>query len=278
MVTFWKPIGSLFSFSLDHDYASHIILIIPISLFFIYRKRTEIFSIVKTAPVPGILLFLTGSTFLWLSLTVAASPLRGNGLSLITLAIVILWISAFIFTYGTRSFARALFPLLFLLLLVPIPEVAVDRIIFFLQAGSAAVAYALLRMLSIPVFKQEFILRMPNLDIEVAKECSGIRSSLALLVTALILGELVLRSAWRKALWVLSIVPILIFKNGVRIVTLCLLTIYVNPGFLHGWLHTSGGIVFNLLGLAMLFPVLKALRKSELRRDRALQAVPQARP
>ena len=147
-------------------------------------------------------------------------------------------------------------------LLVPIPEVAVDKIIFFLQAGSAAVAYALLRMLSIPVFKQEFILRMPNLDIEVAKECSGIRSSLALLVTALILGELVLRSAWRKALWVLSIVPILIFKNGVRIVTLCLLTIYVNPGFLHGWLHTSGGIVFYLLGLAMLFPVLNALRKS----------------
>jgi exosortase/archaeosortase family protein len=98
------------------------------------------------------------------------------------------------------------------------------------------------------------------------------------LVTALILGELVLRSAWRKAIWVLSIVPILIFKNGVRIVTLSLLTIYVDPGFLHGWLHMSGGILFYLLGLAILFPILNALRTSERGPDRALQNVPQSRP
>ncbi len=278
LVGYWKPLSGLVSFSLSQDYASHIILIIPISAFLIYRKRTEIFFTVKTIPLPGILLFLAANIFLCLALRRAESQLHGNGLSLVTLAIVLIWISAFIFFYGTRAFYRALFPLLFLLLLVPIPETAVDKIIVFLQAGSAAVAYDLLRLLSIPVLKQGFILRMPNLDIEVAKECSGIRSSLALLVTALVLGELVLRSAWRKALWVLSIVPILIFNIGVRIVTLCLLTMYVYPGFLHGWLHTSGGILFYLLGLAILFPILNALRKSEGRGDRSLQSASQARP
>ena len=278
VVAFWKPLADLFSFSLSRDYASHIILIIPISAYFIFRKRTEIFSAAKTAPVPGILIFLAGNVVLWLALRRAESPLHDNGLSLSTLAIVVIWISAFIIFYGTPAFYRALFPLLFLLLLVPLPDIAVDKIIFLLQAGSAAVAYGLLRLLSIPVLKQGFILRMPNLDIEVATECSGIRSSVALLVTALVLGEFVLRSAWRKALWVLSIVPILILKNGVRIVTLCLLTMYVDRSFLHGWLHTSGGILFYLLGLAILFPILKALRKSEGRGDGTLQRVPQARP
>jgi exosortase/archaeosortase family protein len=95
------------------------------------------------------------------------------------------------------------------------------------------------------VLKQGFILRLPTLDIEVAKQCSGIRSSLALLITVLIVGNFVLRSAWRKALLVLSILPILIFKNGVRIVAVSLLSIYVNRRFLHEWLHTSGGIVFT---------------------------------
>jgi exosortase/archaeosortase family protein len=97
----------------------------------------------------------------------------------------------------------------------------------------------------------------------VAKQCSGIRSSLALLITVLILGHFVFRSAWRKALLVTSIVPILILKNGVRIVAVALLSIYVNRRFLHGWLHTSGGIVFYLLGLALLIPIIAALRKTE---------------
>jgi exosortase len=154
---------------------------------------------------------------------------------------------------------------LFLLLLVPIPEIAIEKITFFLQAGSAAVAYGLLRVFSVPVFKQGFILRLPNLDIEVAKQCSGIRSSMALLITVLIVGEFVLRSAWRKTLLVLSIVPILIFKNGVRIVSVSLLSIYVNRRFLHGWLHTSGGIVFYVLGLVVLIPIIAVLRKSEAR-------------
>ena len=277
IVAFWKPLSSLFSFSLNHYYASHIISILPISAYFIYRKRTEIFSTVKTAPLLGTVLFLAGAFFVWLSIMRTESPLHGDGLSVATFAMVVIWISAFIFFYGTRSFYRGLFPLLFLFFLMPIPEIAIDKIIFFLQAGSAAVAYALLRLLSIPVLKQGFVLRMPDLAIEVAKECSGIRSSMALLITALVIGELVVCTAWKKALWVLSIVPILIFKNGVRIVTLCLLTIYVNPGFLHGWLHTSGGILFYLLGLAILFPILNVLRKSEDQARRALQTNPRER-
>jgi exosortase len=265
VAVFWKPLRSLFSFSLTRDYASHIILIVPVSAYLTYLKRTEIFSTVKTGVIPGSILFLTGTILWWLAEKSAVSPLRDNQLSLITLAIVVIWISGFIFCYGTRAFAMNRFPLLFLLLLVPFPEIAIEKITFLLQTGSAAVAYGLLRLFSVPVLKQGFILRLPTLDIEVAKQCSGIRSSLALLITVLILSQFVLRTAWRKALLVLSIVPILILKNGVRIVAVSLLSIYVNRSFLHGWLHTSGGIVFYFLGLAILTPIVTALRKSERR-------------
>jgi len=261
----WKPLRTLFSFSLTHDYASHVTLIIPVSAYLIYLKRSEIFFTVRTGPLPGSVLFLTGTILWWFVENFAASTFRDNELSLVILAIVIIWISGFVFFYGPHAFARGRFPLLFLLLLVPIPAIAIEKIIFILQAGSSAVAYGLLRLFSVPVLKQGFILQLPTLDIEVAKQCSGIRSSLALLITVLIVGDFVLRSAWRKALLVLSIVPILIFKNGVRIVAVCLLSIYVNRGFLHGWLHTSGGIVFYLLGLAILIPIVTALRKSERR-------------
>ena len=263
VAVFWMPLKTLLSFSLSRDYASYIVLIIPVSAYFIYLKRNEIFSAMRTGVVPGSILFLVGGVLWWLAGKSPAFSVHENQLSLVTLAIVVIWIAAFILCYGTRAFAVARFPLLFLLLLVPIPEFAIEKITFFLQAGSAAVAYGLLRLLSVPVLKQGFILRLPNLDIEVAKQCSGIRSSMALLISVLILSQFVLRSGWRKALLILSILPILILKNGVRIVSVTLLSIYVDRRFMHGWLHTSGGIVFYFLGLVILIPIVIALRKSE---------------
>jgi exosortase len=262
-LVFYVPLRKLTSFSLTYDYGSYIIFIIPVSSYLIYQKRHEIFSRVHIDLSTGSVLFLAGIILWWFAARYLPPSPPNISFSLVVLAIVIIWLAGFIFCYGAGAFAIGSFPLLFLLLLVPIPDVLIEKIIFLLQAGSAAVAYGLLRLLGVPVFKQGFILRLPTLDIEVAKECSGIRSSLGLLITILLVGEFTLRSGWRRLLLTFSTVPVLIVKNGVRIVAICLLSIYVDRGFLHGWLHTSGGIVFYMLGLAMLVPILTALRKSE---------------
>jgi exosortase len=264
-LVFWVSIRNLIAFSLAHDYASHVLLIAPLSIFLIYLRRREIFSIQvgsnrRTTIIAGSGLFLLGLSFLLAS---KCQPLSAEKLSLEILALVVLWISAFVFCYGTESFIKARFPLLFLLLLVPFPEFIIQRTIFALQVGSSDVAYGLLRILNVPVLKEGFILRLPMVSLEVAKECSGIRSSIALLVTMLVAAEFALRSPWSKMLLVVAIIPILVIKNGVRIVTIYLLAAYVDPAFLHGWLHTSGGIVFYVLGLVALIPVTVLLRRWE---------------
>ena len=260
---FWKPLANLIAFSLSHDYASHIILIVPVSAVLVYLKRDQIFSTVRADPIAGSGLFLAGMIVWWLAERRVDASVQGNELTLVSLAIVVVWFSGFVFWYGLRAFARAAFPLFFLLLLVPIPERLVEGLILFLQAGSATVAYWILRMLDVSVFKEGFVLRFPTIDIEVAKECSGIRSSLALLISTLLAGEFVLRSGWRRFLLVLSIIPIVIAKNSVRIVTLSLLGIYVDKRFMHSWLHTSGGFLFYILGLLALVPVMVLLKRGE---------------
>lgn len=262
---FWVPIRNVIAFSLAHDYASHILLIAPLSIFLVYLKRQQIFTVQpdpnrKKTIIAGSGLFLLGLLFLLAS---QYQPVSAEKLSLEILLLVVLWISAFIFCYGTESFSKARFPLLFLLLLVPFPEFVIDRAIFALQVGSSDVAYGLLRILNVPVLKEGFILRLPIINLEVAKECSGIRSSIALLVTMLVAAEFALRSPWRKVLLVVAIIPILVIKNGARIATIYLLAAYLNPAFLHGWLHTSGGVVFYLLGLIALIPVTALLRRWE---------------
>ena len=104
---------------------------------------------------------------------------------------------------------------------------------------------------------------LPKFVIEIADECSGIRSSIALLLTSLMVGHMFLRTWWKKALLVAAIFPMAMLKNGIRIVSLSLLASYVDPGFLTGQLHHDGGIVFFLLSLALLAPLFLLLCRSD---------------
>ena len=262
-VVFWTALKSLIDFAQTFDYGSHIVLVVPVSAFLIYSRSRVIFSHAQFDFFPGSIGLLAVAILAWAA---HFYPLLGrDSLSVEILALVVLWLSGFLLCYGLHAFRAARFPLLFLLLLVPFPEFLVEKVIFFLQAGSTTVALWLLRVLQVPVFREGFILRLPGLDLEVAKQCSGIRSSLALLITTLLVSDLVLHSVWKKSLLVSSILPILILKNGIRIVTLSLLAIYVDRGFLHGWLHTSGGVVFYLLGVLALIPIAIMLRTCEAR-------------
>ena len=117
----------------------------------------------------------------------------------------------------------------------------------------------------VPVSQDGFFLTIPTLTLEVAKECSSIRSSLMLVLTSMVLAQLQLRSFWRKALVVAVAVPLSVAKNGLRIFTIAMLGTKVDRGFLTGKLHHHGGVVFLLLALLLVFLLLWILRKTEHR-------------
>jgi exosortase len=104
---------------------------------------------------------------------------------------------------------------------------------------------------------------LPGVDIEVAEQCSGIRSCTSLFIAGLRASYLLLHAAGTRILFSLLTIPIAIFKNGVRIVTLSWLGVYVDQGFLHGKLHQYGGLPVSVLALGILAPVVLALRRLE---------------
>jgi exosortase len=184
--------------------------------------------------------------------------------SLMTFSVFLFWTGAFIFFYGPRAFRIAVFPLLFLAFMIPIPSVLIDNIIYALQVASAEVTYLLFQILGLPVARGGCVFQLPGISIEVAKQCSGIRSSLALFIISILAAYLFLHSSWRRAILIFSILPIAVLKNGIRIVTLSLLAIYVDGKFLTGgFLHKSGGFVFYIFALALLGLLIWVLRKSE---------------
>jgi exosortase len=106
---------------------------------------------------------------------------------------------------------------------------------------------------------------LPDITIEVARECSGIRSSIALALTCLAGSYLLLRKGWLRAALVLAVIPVAVVKNAIRIATLSLLAVHVDPGFLFGRLHHDGGFVFFGIGLGMLFCALRLFQRLERR-------------
>jgi exosortase len=136
-------------------------------------------------------------------------------------------------------------------------------VIYLLQAGSAWITAGLFDLAGVPTLRDGFVFHLPSVTIEIAKECSGIRSSIAVLIIALLLVHFGLQSFWKKSLFIVCALFVMILKNGIRIASLTLLAMYVDPGFLTGKLHHEGGVVFFLVGLAFLIPVLCLLRRSE---------------
>ena len=258
-VLFASSLRSLFHFAMEHSVGFHTLLVIPVSTYLVYRNRREIFSLPRAGFISA---FCSLTVFIGVLLFHEVSR-QSSAVSLQILELVTMWVCAFVFFYGLHALWRARSAVLFLFVLIPIPNVLAERIIVFLQERSADVALWLFRICRVPVFREGLVLHVPTLDLAVAEQCSGIRSSMVLFVTIFILGEFVLRSFWSKSFLIVAVIPIVIFKNGLRIVTVSLLTIYMNRGFLHGWLHQSGGIVFYLLGLAILVVIAKLLRTAE---------------
>ena len=263
MAMFFHPLKELMGLLFKSELYSHIILIPIVSGYFIYLKRRIIFSEIEYSYRPGITVITIGMILYFIGTGQGINLNQNDHLALMIFSANILLIGGVVLFYGIKSFRFAVFPLLFLFFLTPIPTIAVEKLITLLQIGSTEATYGFFKLTGVPVLREGFTFNLPGMSIEVAKQCSGIRSSIALFITSIIAGQLFLQTGWKKVILVLSIFPVTIFKNGLRIVTLSLLGTYVDPRILSSELHKSGGIPFFFVALALLMPILWGLRKTE---------------
>jgi exosortase len=273
LAIWWGPLTSSFSLALTDEQYTHILLILPVSLVLIFFDRKPDWK--SPAPFAGssvklgsvLLVIAALMTFLVRSRASTLTP--DVQLSLNMLSLVLWWIAAVILCFGTAAFQRALFPLCFLFWMVPFPDFVLNPVVSLLQQGSAASARFLFIAAGVPVEQRGMLLHIPDLTVEVARECSSIRSSSMLLVTTMVLAQMLLRSSWRKILVIAVAIPISVAKNGLRIFAIAMLATRIDPGFLTGRFHRQGGIIFFLVALAAIFLLLWIERRAENHREKS---------
>lgn len=285
VLVFRTPLTTLISLGLgsghEADQYSQIAVMPLICFYLVFRKRRRIFADVAWSFAYGFIVLGFGVA---LFLTTKLIPFEFDQHNLFILpmiALVVLILGSFLIFFGTQSFRQARFALLTLILMIPFPTWLLDRTISFLQQGSAAVTTFLLNLTPMPFVREGLVFHLPtNLNIFIADDCSGIRSSIALLIASLVASDVFLQKGWSKLALNLAVLPLSLFKNGFRIATLSLLSVYVDRGFMFSDLHRDGGIVFYLIACAVLTVFLWRLWKLErktLPKIASLSSIPNAK-
>ena len=161
---------------------------------------------------------------------------------------------------GREVLRAAAFPAAFLIFMVPISTGLAASVETWLKYASADVAYWMIDMTRTPIYRDGLVFHMPGLVVEVAQECSGIRSSLVLLIAAVLAGYLLLDQPWKRVVLVLLVIPLGVLRNGFRILTITWLTVNVDARVIESPLHHRGGPIFFVVSLVVLFALVFLLR------------------
>lgn len=260
---YWMAWVELVKLSLSNENYSHVLLVPVVSAWLLWRRRDQ-FSVSEgpSSRLAAAIFFSAGA-----GAYVAGWILPNSHLSLWMLSLVLVWVAGLVLAFGAAAARIAAFALAYLVFLVPPPDSVLQLLIGWLQRASAEVTHWLFQLIGVPVYRDGLVFSLPNLTIEVARECSGIRSSICLLLVTLVAAHLLLKRNLSRLVLVAFTIPIAVVKNGLRIVTLSMLSIYVDPRFIQGEMHRQAGLFFFVVAVGMILLISGILQRMEMRHD-----------
>ncbi len=272
---FARPLYALGQYSLHSEFFSYILLIPVISLYLIWLKRADLPGQAGVswkwggAAALGGLALLIG--FEWAGHS-GWRPPREDYLTLMTASFLLFLVAGCLTFFGSAVLRVIAFPIAFLAFMVPMPSAMLDWTESFFQHTSAAAAGGFLAAAGMPVFRDDLRLDLPGFSLVIAPECSGIHSTMVLLITSVLAGHLFLRSGWKRALLVIVVVPLAILRNGFRVFVVGELCVRISHDMINSPIHRKGGPIFFALSLIPFFALLLILRKSELPGSKTVDA------
>jgi exosortase C (VPDSG-CTERM-specific) len=268
MAAFARPLLALVNYAAGSELYSYILLVPFVSAYLLYLRRDQLpknygidlpLAIVTLTAGLGVLVLIY-----WLDF-VRQRPSDNDRLALLSLSFLCFLAAGGFFFFGRGWMRAAAFPLAYLIFMVPMPDAMADALETASKYASAEVANLFFHLSGTPFLRAGVIFQLPNITIEVAQECSGIRSSWVLLMTSILAANLFLKTPWRRFALVAFVIPLAILRNGFRILVIGLLCVNVGPQMIHSLIHRRGGPLFFMLSLIPFFLLLWWLRKGDVR-------------
>jgi len=248
VAVYWQVFVRLIdAWIVDGNY-SHGWLIIPIAAYFAWERRDALRATPMAPSWVGLLVFGFG-------ILVLLAGLIGSELFLSRVSLIFTLAGIILFLFGWKHLRILMFPLAFLLLMIPIPAIIFNRIAFPLQLFASKVGESAISAAHIPVLREGNVLVLANTSLEVAEACSGIRSLVSLITLGLVFGYFADPRAWVRTLIVLSTIPVAILANGARVAGTGILAHYYGPAAAEGFFHEFSGWVVFIVAFIMILAV-----------------------
>jgi exosortase C (VPDSG-CTERM-specific) len=267
LAAFAQPLLALINYAAGSQLYSYILLVPFVSAYLLYLRRDQLPKNHATDVPLAVVFLVVGLTFLAFahSLESAGPALPGNSrIVLLTFSFLCCLAAGGFFFLGRPWMRAAAFPFAYLIFMVPMPDAMADAFETASKYASAEVANLLFHLSGTPFLRAGLIFQLPNITIEVAQACSGIRSSWVLFMTSILAANLFLKTPWRRFALVAFVIPLAILRNGFRILVIGLLCVNVGPQMINSLIHRRGGPLFFMLSLIPFFVVLWWLRRGDV--------------
>jgi exosortase C (VPDSG-CTERM-specific) len=251
---------------LGEELHSHILLIPFVSWYLANLDRDRWPAAGPGSPRAALLFAIPGAALLALALMrrTGGGALSHNDYlaAAVGAFLCFLWAGGFLLL-GRKRMAAVAFPAAFLLFMIPLPDAVVSTIEHTLVAATSEVVDLFFLLTGVSFLRDANVFQLAGITLQVAQECSGIRSSWVLFITSLLASYLFLRNPWHRGLLVALVIPLGILRNGFRILVLAELCIHRGPHMIDSDLHHKGGPIFFALSLIPLFLLLWWFRRME---------------
>ena len=247
------------------DY-THAYFIMPVSLWLVWRKRAAIKSILvsessnsqKEQSFLGVLLLLLGIFLFFIGW-------RYDYLFISTLSLIPNLFGIIIYLYGTGMAKELLFPILYLLLMVPPPLGVLDAITLPMRYGASTAAYVFLRSFYFPIVQDGLLFSVEGQPLFMGPACSGFRSLITMIALGLVYVYCSHAPMKKKTALVIAIIPLALLGNLIRIILMCVITYYLGEKIAQGFFHYASGMVIFLVMILGLIIVETYLNKLEMK-------------
>ena len=250
--------GLVRQWATDDNY-SHGFFVLPLALYFAWERREGLARAVARPSVAGVVVVA-------LSLLVLLAGRLSAELFLTRVSLVGVLVGTVLFVWGRDHFRLLVFPLSFLLLMIPLPAILFNQMAFPLQLAASQAGEAAIALAGIPVLREGNILRLPAQTLEVAEACSGLRSLISLIMLGMVLGYFTDRRTWARMAITLAAIPIAIIANASRVAGTGIASEWVSPTAAEGFFHTfSGWLMFVVAfgGLLLVQQVISRIGKGD---------------
>jgi exosortase len=158
--------------------------------------------------------------------------------------------------FGGKLVRSIWFPLLYLALTLPPPDSVVAAVTQPIKIAISQWAVSLLYALGYPIGSSGVTIQIAQYELLVAAACAGLNSIISLGAICLFYGYLRHRTNFAAfAVIALSVIPIAVFSNFIRVIILILITYYLGESAAQGFLHDFAGLTMFAVALFTVFVI-----------------------